>query len=421
MDYSCSLCITLIASPMKKPLYLNAFYQVTFAIVAGIMFGYLDPANALRMKPLGELFIMAIRFLVGPIIFCTVSVGIASMGDLRKLGSLGLKTVFYFEMMAALALLAGLLGAWILQPGAGFQLDLAADASSVAPPPVAGTGSLSLTLQSAFLHNGILQIVLCALVFGVVLAKAGARGHTVMRLCQRISDGIFRIVNLVLKLAPIAAFGAIAYTVGRHGLVSVAPLLKLLAALYLVTIVFVAGFLGLIARMAGFRPWQFIVYIREELTLVFGTASSFAAMPRLMEKLRLAGCADAITGLVVPAGYSFNLSGSNIYISMAIVFLAQASQIELHFAHYVAIFAVAMITSKGSSGVAGSAFMVLAATLAAVPAIPASSLVFIFSIERLLKCRSLANLIANGVACIALSAWTKQLDRTRIASLETHG
>jgi aerobic C4-dicarboxylate transport protein len=404
---------------MKKPFYLNAFYQVTFAIVAGIILGYGDPAAALRMKPLGELFIQAIRFLVGPIIFCTVSVGIATMGDLRKLGSLGLKTGFYFEMMAALALLAGLLGAWIFQPGAGFQLDLAADARPVALLlPGAQTGSLLQILQSAFLHNGILQIVLCALAFGVLLAKAGARGQFLMHLCQRISDAIFRIVNLVLKLAPIAAFGAIAYTVGRHGLVSVAPLLKLLATLYLVTMIFVAVFLGVIARMAGFRLWQFIVYIREELTLVFGTASSFSAMPRLMEKLRLAGCTESVIGLVVPAGYSFNLSGSNIYLSLAIVFLAQASQIELTFAHYVAIFAVGMITSKGSSGVAGSAFIVLAATLAAVPAIPTSSLVFIFSIERLLKCRSLANLIANGVACIALSAWTKQLDSTQLARLK---
>lgn len=401
---------------MTKPFYLSPTFQILIATAAGMAFGWADPARAVQLRPVGDLFIDVIRLLAGPFIFCTVSAGIGAMGNLRQLGEIGVKGFVYFEVVALLALSAGVAGAWLLQPGAGFQLDPASAAAMASQLPAPGPSFLD-TLQSTFVRSSALQLLLAALACGIALAAAGARAIRISALIGRSGAVLFALVNLLLKLAPLAAFCAVAYTVGRYGLASIAPLAKLLGAIYLTTLVFIAVVLGAVARTCGFSLWRFIAYLKEELILAIGTASSFAAMPLLIEKLRRAGCPDAVAGVVIPAGYSLNLNGSSIYLTLALVFLAQASNVRLDFSQYAAIVAIAMVASKAASGVAGSAFIVLGAMLTVVPAIPPASLLFIFGIERLLKCRPLANIIGNGVACIAVSAWMRQLDRPRLRAI----
>jgi aerobic C4-dicarboxylate transport protein len=388
----------------------SPFVQVLCAIALGIVLGVADPALAVRMKPLGDLFVSLIRLLIGPIVFFTLASGMPAMGGIRQVGRVGIKALVYFELMSALALLAGLAGAWLLQPGAGFRLD-GAPSSSAVPHQAQSLGAM---LMQALAASRILQVPLLAIACGLVLALLGARGRRLAEGCGRIAGWLFMLVRLLMKAAPLAAFGAIAWTVGRHGLFAVTPLLKLVGALYLATIVFVMLVLGAVARAAGFRILGLIRYLKEDLMLVFGTSSSVTVMPALIDKMERAGCPASLAAIVVPAGYSFNLNGSNIYIALALVFLAQALGVELDAGRYLAIVAVAMVTSKSASGVAGSAFVALAATLAAVPAIPDASLAFIVGIERLLKCRPLANVIGNGVACLAIAAWEKTLDRDRL-------
>jgi aerobic C4-dicarboxylate transport protein len=373
------------------------------------MLGAFMPELGVQMKPLGDLFISIVKLLVGPVIFFTVTSGIATMGSIRQMSRIGIKALVYFEVLSVLALLAGFAAAALLQPGAGFPID-ASPGASVPPSDL----SLLRTLGNAFLDSWVLQVLTAAILSGVSLALLGERARRFSAGCERIAGWLFGIVGLIMTAAPVAAFGAIAFTVGKYGITSVAPLLQLLGVLYLATIVFVLAVLGAIARLAGFRILRFIWYIREELMIVFGTASSITAMPRLIEKLEQAGCTKTVARIAVPAGYSFNLNGSNIYIAVALLFLAQAYGIELGPASLLTILAVAMITTKGASGVAGSAFIALAATLAAVPALPDGSLMFIVGIERLLKCRSLGNIIGNGVACLAISAWDGTLDRTKL-------
>lgn len=398
----------------RRPLYLNPFAQVVCAIALGMLLGFVDPELAQRMKPLGEFFIQTIKLFVGPIVFLTVASGIAALGNVRQVGRVGVKALIYFELLSTLALIVGLAAAHFLQPGAGFHLDPATTASI--PPPPLGTDPQNLwqTLVGAFMDSSILQVLVLAILCGIALALMGARAARLTAAGDWLADWLFKLVKLILKAAPLAAFGAIAFTVGKFGLVSVLPLLKLLGALYLTTFLFVALALGLVARCSGFRLLGFLRYIKEELLLVFATASSVSAMPGLIDKLKHAGCAKSVVGVVVPAGYTFNLNGSNIYLGLALVFLAQALRIELGFSHYLTILAVAMVTSKGASGVAGSAFIALAATISAVPGIPDSSLAFIVGIERMLKCRSLGNLIGNGVACLAIAAWDGKLDRSKL-------
>jgi aerobic C4-dicarboxylate transport protein len=396
---------------MKKPFRLDPSLQILCAIAAGIAVGYVAPERAMALRPLGDLFVDIIRILVVPVMFCTVTCAVAAMRNMRQLGEVGIKAIIYYEAASLLALAAGISGAWLLQPGAGFRFDQGGAAALPQAAAIQADGSLSATLHTIFANAGMLQLLLAALACGVGLALAGERAGRVTDVVERVGAWLFVAVNVVLKAAPLAAFGAIAYTVGRYGLVSVAPLLKLLGALYLTTIVFVAVVLGTVARCSGFSLWRLIVYLRKELVLVVATASSVAAMPRLIDKLGQAGCPDALARVLVPTGYSFNLNGSSIYLTLALVFLAQACNVDLAAADYAAILAIAMITSKGSSGIAGSAFVALGATLALVPAIPAGSLLFILGIERLLKCRSLGNVIGNGVACLALAAWMGKLDR----------
>lgn len=396
---------------------------VACAIAGGIVLGYANPELAIRCKPLGDAFILAIRILVGPTIFFTVVSGIAGMRNLGKLGRVGIKAVIYFEVVSTLALLAGLLAAHLLQPGAGFNLDPAAFGAvgQSADPGHEAAGAYLITLPGKLLHalahSLILQVLLAALLCGAVLALLGTRARRAAELSDRATRLLFRVVHLVSRVGPLAAFGAIAFTVGQYGLVSMQPLLKLIGALYLSMGCFILVVLGLVAWLAGFNLLRFIAYIKEELLLVIGVGSSVVVLPSLIEKLQRLGCSKSVVGLVLPAGYSFNLNGSSIYLTLGLIFLAQAFHVELSPADQLGVLAVAMVTSKGASGVAGSAFIALTATLAVVPAIPVAGMVAILGIERLLKCRPLTNIIGNGVACIAIAAWNRELDRARLQSL----
>ncbi len=392
---------------MKAATCPGPFWQMLCAIALGIAFGVAQPELAVRMKPLGDAFVSVIRLLVVPIIFFTVAPGIAAIGSMRQSGRVGIKALICFELLSILALCTGLAVALLMKPGAGIRLDPARLASGPSPGPLQ-------TLAEAFMHNPALQVLLLAMLCGIALALPGQRAAPWRAHCEQTGARLFRLVGLILKAAPLAAFGAIACTVGKHGLAAILPLLNLLGALYLASALFVLLVLGAVARLCRFELLRFIAYIRDELMIVIGTASSIAAMPMLMDKLERAGCARPVVGVVVPAGYSFNLNGSNVYIATALVFLAQAMHIALGPCDYLTVIVVALVTSKGASGVAGSAFIALAATLAAVPAIPAGSLLFIIGIERMLKCRSMTNLIGNGVACLAISAWDGTLDRDKL-------
>jgi aerobic C4-dicarboxylate transport protein len=399
---------------MRRRIRFNPFLQIACAIAAGALLGFVDPAHAILMKPLGALFIGAVKLMVAPIVFFTVVTSLSTMDSIRQFGRIGIRMIAYFEVLSALALVAGFAAAALLAPGDGFRIDL--------PPRAALPGAAASSLPQALAHalaaSHVLQALLLALVCGAALALARERGKRLASWCERLSARLFGLFSLVLKAAPVATFGAIAFTVGKHGLVSVASLLELLGTLYLASACFIVIVLGAIARLSGFRLLRFIAYIKDELMLVAGTSSSMTAMPRLMEKLRRAGCPASVVGIVVPAGYSFNLNGSNIYIAAAIMFLAQALGVTLGPEQLLGILAVAMITSKSASGVAGAAFIALAATLAAIPQIPDSSLVFIVGIERLLKARPLTNIIGNGVACMAISAWGNKLDRNMLRDCE---
>lgn len=389
---------------MSKPVFYYPSLQILCAIAAGAVLGYWWPAEAQLLRPLGTWFVDAIRLLVGPVMFCTVVIGIASLRDVRQLGRMGLRLMVYVEICTLLALVAGLAGAWLLEPGVGVHLP-----QSAATP---ATASLMTTLRACVARNSIMQLLLAAIVCGLLLAWMGERGARVAGWLDWSGRRLFGVIRLVLKTAPLAALGAVAYAVGHYGLMSMTPLLKLIGAIYVTTILFVIVVMGTVARWCGFSLWRYLLWIGDQLVLVLGTASSMAAMPSLIRRLEQAGCAPAVARLAVPVSYSFNLNGSCIYLTLALGFLAQAAQVELSLSQYGAILLVAMVTSKASSGIAGSAFLTLSATLAAVPEIPADSLLLIVSIERLLKCRPLANVIGNGMACMAVAAWMGELDPT---------
>lgn len=396
-----------------RKLCASPFLQILLALACGVLLGVLDAPLAMAMQPLGTWFIGVVKVLVAPLIFFSVSGGIAAIGSLRQLAGIGMKTLLYFEALALLSLATGVGAALLLRPGVGLHLAAGLDHAAQHAP---GQAALSDTVLVALLHGPLLQTLLLAIVCGLLLALAGVRAHALRQRCEQATGVLLRLLRLVLRAAPLAAFGAMAWSVGKYGVLSVAPLLQLVFALYLATALFVLLVLGALARAGGWSIMRFIVYIKEELLLVFGTASSITAMAQLMEKMARAGCPPAIAGLVIPAGYSFNLNGSNIYLGLALVFLAQAHDIALGPVQLLALVALAMVTSKGASGVAGSAFVALAATLAALPEIAPSSLLFIVGIERLLKCRPLANLVGNGVACLAIAAWHGQLDRDKLAA-----
>ncbi|HLX02187.1 MAG TPA: dicarboxylate/amino acid:cation symporter [Trinickia sp.] len=411
---------------VKKPFYKVLYVQVIAAIIIGILFGHYSPDLAVDMKPLGDGFIKLIKMVIGPIIFCTVVSGIAGMEDMKKVGRVGGKALLYFEVVSSFALVLGLIATHVLKPGVGFNVDPATlNGKEVASYAAKAHGQSTVdffmhiipnTVVDAFAQGEILQILLVAMLFGSVLTQLGERGKIVTDFIESISQVFFGIVRIITKLAPIGAFGAMAFTIGKYGVGSLLPLLKLIGTFYLTSVVFVVVVLGIIARLVGFNIFRFVAYIKEEMLIVLGTSSSEAALPQLMQKLEKLGCSRSVVGLVVPTGYSFNLDGTNIYMTMAVLFIAQATNTDLTLTQQLTLLAVTMITSKGASGVTGAGFITLAATLAVVPTIPLSGMVLILGIDRFMsECRALTNIVGNGVATVVVSAWEKELDRAQLA------
>jgi aerobic C4-dicarboxylate transport protein len=412
---------------MKKPFYKVLYIQVLFAIVVGVLLGIFDPGLATAMKPLGDGFVKLIKMIIAPVIFCTVVAGIAGMQDMKKVGRVGGKALLYFEIVSTFALAIGLVVANLLKPGAGFNVNPATiDTHSIAQY-TDKTKSLSTvdflmniipnTFVDAFAKGEILQVLLIAILSGIALSMMGERGRPITRGIEALSHMIFGVVNIIMKAAPIGAFGAMAFTIGKYGVKSLIPLASLVGSFYLTCFLFIVIVLGAIARWTGFSIFRYLAYIKEELLIVLGTSSSESALPALMRKLEKLGCPKSVVGLVVPTGYSFNLDGTNIYMTMAALFVAQATNTELTLTQELTILLVAMLTSKGASGITAAGFITLAATLAVVPTIPVAGMTLILGIDKFMsECRALTNIIGNGVATIVVSKWEGELDKERLAA-----
>jgi aerobic C4-dicarboxylate transport protein len=405
----------------------HLYFWVLLAILAGGILGYADPATAVQLKPLGDGFIALVKMLISPIIFCTVVLGIAGAGDMKKVGRVGGKALIYFEVVSTVALVIGLVVVNLVRPGAGFNADPATlDANAVADYAKRATtqttadfilGIIPTTFLDAFTGSGnLLQVLFVAILFGYAMTHMGKRGEAVHQFIDGCSHIFFSMMNALMKLAPIGAGGAMAFTIGRYGIDSLRPLAALMGSFYLTCALFILVVLGSIAALTGFNILRFIVYIKDELLTVLGTSSSESALVPLMQKLEKLGCSKSVVGLVVPSGYSFNLDGTNIYLTMAALFVAQALNIELTLRDQLTVLGVAMLTSKGASGVTGAGFITLAATLAVVPSIPVAGLALILGIDRFMsEARSLTNFIGNGVAAIVVARWENELDKTRLA------
>ena len=400
----------------------HLYFWVLLAILVGGTIGAISPSTGVALKPLGDGFIALVKMLIAPIIFCTVVLGIAGAGNMKKVGRVGGKALLYFEVVSTFALMIGLAVANLIRPGAGFNADPATlDAKAVADyAKVAQSQStvdfvmhiIPKTFFDAFTGSGdLLQVLFIAVLFGYAMTHLGAEGELIHRMIEKASHIFFRMMNVLMKVAPLGAGGAMAFTLGRYGVAALKPLFLLMGSFYLTCLLFVLVVLGTIAAMTGFSIVRFINYIKEELLTVLGTSSSESALVPLMQKLERLGCSKSVVGLVVPAGYSFNLDGTNIYLTMAALFVAQALNIDLTLRQELTILAVAMLTSKGASGVTGAGFITLAATLAVVPSIPVAGLALILGVDRFMsESRSLTNFIGNGVAAIVVSRWEKELD-----------
>lgn len=409
-----------------RNLHRHLYFWVLLSILVGGVIGALDPALGVALKPLGDGFIALIKMLIGPVIFCTVVLGIAGAGDLKKVGRVGLKTLVYFEIVSSFALLLGLIVGNVLKPGAGFHASVdSLDSSSVADfAKRANEQSFSdfflhlipKTFFDAFVGGGdLLQVLLVAILFGYAMNHMRDKSGAVHGFIEGASHIFFAMVNALMKLAPLGAGGAMAFTIGKYGVDALAPLAWLMCCFYLTCFGFIALVLGLVAYFAGFNIFRFIAYIKDELLLVLGTSSSESALVPLMEKLQRLGCSKSVVGLVVPSGYSFNLDGTNIYMTMAALFIAQALGIELSLGEQLSLLLVAMLTSKGASGVTGAGFITLAATLAVVPKVPVTGLALILGIDRFMsEARALTNIIGNGVAAIVISKWEGEFDSERL-------
>jgi len=409
----------------KKPFYANLWVQVLIAIAAAVVFGYLSPAKAIAMKPLGDGFIRLITMIISLIIFCTVVSGIASMQDMKKVGRVGGKALLYFEVVSTVALFIGLVVGNVAHPGSGFNVSAAnLDAKAVAD--YAGQAKaqsitdfllhiIPTTVVDAFAKGDILQVVFIAILFGLALSALGDRGKPLVTLLDSLTQTVFGIVNMLMRFAPIGAFGAMAFTVGKYGIASLGPLAKLIAAFYLTSILFVLVILGIVAGLVGFSIFKFLAYIKEEILLVLAISSSEPAIPTLMEKLEKLGCSKALVGLVVPTGYTFNTDGTSIYMTLAALFVAQATNTHLSLGQQLTIFAVATLTSKGASGVQGAAFIALVATLTVIPTIPVAGMALILGIDRFMSMfRALVNMIGNGVATLVVARWEGELTRENL-------
>ena len=435
----------------RKPWYRILYVQVLIAVLLGIIAGHywvtigellhrkgilgaatIWPGVETVFKPLGEGFIKLVKMMIGPIIFCTVVHGIASMGDLKKLGRVGLKSLFYFEVVSTLALIIGLVVVNVLKPGAGFNIDPATLDLKLAQEYATKAHALSTkdfllniipdTFLSAFVSGDLLQVLFISLLTAFALTALGGKARPILNAIEYGSQLFFGVMRIVVKAAPVGAFGAMAFTVGSYGLESLNKLLALMLGFYLTAGVFVVFVLGAIALWCGVSIFRFLGFLKDELLLVLGTSSSETALPGLIEKMQRLGCSHSTVGLVVPTGYSFNLDGTNIYMAMAAVFLAQATNTPLDLKHQIGLLLIAMITSKGASGVTGAGFVTLAATLAAVPGIPIASLALLVGIDRFMsECRALTNLVGNGVATVVVSNWEGALDRERLNAELSNG
>ena len=411
--------------PKSRPLYKSLYFQVITAIIIGVLVGHFYPHTGTAMKPLGDGFIKLIKMIIAPIIFCTVVVGIAGMEDMKKVGKTGGLALLYFEIVSAVALVVGLVIINVLRPGVGMNIDAGTldpktIAAYTAPGKMQGTveflfNIIPSTVVDAFAKGEILQVLLFSVMFGFALHKFGGRGTLIFDIIEKGSHVLFSIVGMIMRVAPIGAFGAMAFTIGEYGLGSLLSLGKLMGTFYATCLFFIFVVLGTIARLHGFSIWKFIRYIKEELLIVFGTSSSEAALPRMMVKMENLGVRKSVVGLVIPTGYSFNLDGTSIYLTMAAVFIAQATNTPMTLVQQITLLGVLMLTSKGAAGVTGSGFIVLAATLSAVGGVPVAGLALILGIDRFMsEARALTNLIGNGVATVVVGKWLGDLDVDRL-------
>jgi aerobic C4-dicarboxylate transport protein len=409
----------------KPPLYRSLYFQVVCAIVIGVLVGHFYPSTGESMKPLGDGFIKLIKMIIAPIIFCTVVIGIAGMEDMKKVGKTGGYALLYFEVVSTIALIIGLVIINVIQPGVGMNIDTStldtkALANYTKPGAMGSTTDFLLniipsTVIDAFAKGEILQVLFFAVLFGFALHRFGGRGTIVFDLIERVSHVLFAIVGMIMRVAPVGAFGAMAYTIGKFGVGSLLSLGKLMGTFYLTCLLFVFVVLGAIALYHGFSIFKFVRYIKEELLIVLGTSSSESVLPRMMAKLENAGVAKSTVGLVIPAGYSFNLDGTSIYLTMAAVFIAQATNTPMTLVQELTLLGVLVLTSKGASGVTGSGFIVLAATLSAVGHVPVEGLALILGIDRFMsEARALTNTVGNGVATIVVGKWCGELDTARL-------
>ncbi|MGL4318279.1 MAG: dicarboxylate/amino acid:cation symporter [Pseudomonas sp.] len=409
----------------RKPLYKSLYAQVLVAIAVGIIIGHFYPETGVALKPLGDGFVKLIKMAIAPIIFCTVVSGIAGMQDMKAVGKTGGYALLYFEIVSTLALLIGLIVVNIVQPGVGMHVDPSTlDTKGIAAYAAAGESQSTIafllnvipsTIVGAFATGDILQVLFFSVIFAFALQRMGDYGKPVLEFIDRIAQVMFGIINMIMKVAPIGAFGAMAFTIGQYGVGSLVQLGQLMICFYITCLLFVLVILGGIARAHGFSILRFIKYIREELLIVLGTSSSESALPRMLGKMEKLGANKSVVGLVIPTGYSFNLDGTSIYLTMAAVFIAQATDTPMDITHQITLLAVLLIASKGAAGVTGSGFIVLAATLSAVGHLPVAGLALILGIDRFMsEARALTNLVGNGVATIVVAKWCKQLDETTL-------
>jgi aerobic C4-dicarboxylate transport protein len=409
----------------RRALFGSLYVQVLAAILAGVLLGYFFPSAGAAMEPLGVGFVKLVKMLIAPIIFCTVVLGIAGMEDMKKVGKTGGLALLYFEVVSTIALIVGLIVVNAVRPGAGMNVDVATlDARSVAkytaPGSLQGVTDFLLNIipssvVAAFARGDILQVLLFSVLFGFGLHALGGRKGVLFEFIERFSKVMFGIVAIIMRLAPIGAFGAMAFTIGKYGLGSLLSLGKLMACFYATCLLFIFGVLGVVARVHGFRITRFVRYIKEELFIVLGTSSSESVLPRMIAKLEGLGVQKSVVGLVIPTGYSFNLDGTSIYLTMAAVFVAQATNTQLDLVHQITLLLVLLLTSKGAAGVTGSGFIVLAATLSAVGQVPVAGLALILGIDRFMsEARALTNLVGNGVATIVVGKWCNSVDEATL-------
>ncbi|MCC5041909.1 dicarboxylate/amino acid:cation symporter [Xanthomonas campestris] len=412
--------------PAPVPFYRQLYFQVVVAIVLGALLGHFEPAFAESLKPLGDAFIKLVKMIIAPVIFLTIVTGIAGMTHLKTVGRVFAKSMTYFLFFSTLALIVGMVVAHVVQPGAGMNINPAELDQSAVNTYVQKSHELSLvgflmdiipaTLISAFVDGNILQVLFVAVLFGIALALVGERGRPVLSFLEALTAPVFRLVHMLMKAAPIGAFGAIAFTIGKYGVESLVNLAWLVGSFYLTSLFFVLVILGIVCRLCGFSVLKLIRYLKAELLLVLGTSSSESALPSLMEKMEKAGCEKSVVGLVVPTGYSFNLDGTNIYMTLAALFIAQATNVDLTLGQQITLLAVAMLSSKGAAGVTGAGFITLAATLSVVPDVPVAGMALILGVDRFMsECRSLTNFIGNAVATVVVSRWENALDRDQLS------